>query len=225
MENIHLIQTEDGSSSLLNIALNETYHSTHGAIQESNYVFIKNGLQFFVEKNRAASVSVFEVGFGTGLNALLALFFSEGNNMQVDYTSIEAFPVDWEIASQLNYPELLKSETQNYFQQLHQTEWSKEIKVAEKFSLFKVKASLQNFEFLQDQFDVIFFDAFAPNKQPEMWEMPVLEKVIGALKPAGVCVTYCAQGQFKRNLKSLGLRVESLPGPPGKREMVRTIKP
>ena len=226
MENIQLIQTNDGSSSLLNTTLNETYHSTHGAIQESTHVFINNGLQYFVEKNHPASVSVFEVGFGTGLNALLALLFSEENKIKVDYTSIEAFPIDWEIASQLNYPEQLKrNDTQNYFQQLHQVEWSKRIKVSEKFSLLKVKTPIQGFEFLQAQFDVIFFDAFAPTKQPEMWALPVLERIVHAIKPGGVFVTYCAKGQVKRDLKSLGMFVESLAGPPGKREMVRAIKP
>ena len=226
MENIQLIQTNDGSSSLLNVALNETYHSTHGAIQESTHVFIKNGLQFFVEKNRAASVSVFEVGLGTGLNALLAILFSEGNDIHVDYTSIEVFPIDWGTASQLNYPKQLNGEeTQNYFQQFHQTEWNKKIKITEGFSLLKVKSSIQDFDFSSNKFDIIFFDAFAPNKQPEMWTLPVLEKIVRAIKSSGLFVTYCAKGQVKRDLKSLGMVVESLAGPPGKREMVRAIKP
>lgn len=225
MENIQLIQTGDGSSSLLNVALNETYHSTHGAIQESNHVFIKNGLQFFIEKNNPFSVSVFEVGFGTGLNALLALIFARQNNIQINYTSIEAFPIDSEIASQLNYPSLPSADhAKNYFDQLHQAEWNKKIKITDNFSLQKFKTTIQEFDFKANQFDVIFFDAFAPAKQPEMWELPILEKVIKALKSSGVFVTYCAQGQLKRNLKSLNLIVESLPGPPGKREMVRAMK-
>jgi tRNA U34 5-methylaminomethyl-2-thiouridine-forming methyltransferase MnmC len=224
VENIQLIQTADGSSSLLNVALNETYHSTHGAIQESAHVFIKNGLQFFVEKKHNSSVSVFEVGFGTGLNALLALLFSKEKNIQVDYTSIEAFPIDWETARQLNYPAQLNG-VENHFAQLHEVEWNKKIKITDSFSLLKVKTNIQNFDSLVNQFDVIFFDAFAPAKQPEMWELPVLEKVTRSLKSNGVFVTYCAQGQLKRNLKSLGLVVESLPGPPGKREMVRAMKP
>jgi tRNA U34 5-methylaminomethyl-2-thiouridine-forming methyltransferase MnmC len=225
VENIQLIQTSDGSSSLLNVALNETYHSTHGAIQESAHVFIKNGLQFFIEKNHSNSVSIFEVGFGTGLNALLALLFSQENKVQINYTSIEAFPVDWETASQLNYPDQLKRDTQNYFQQLHQAEWEKKTKITETFSLFKVKTSIQNFELSPNQFDIIFFDAFAPTKQPEMWTLQVLEKIVLATKSGGVFVTYCAKGQLKRDLKSLGMVVESLTGPPGKREMVRAIKP
>jgi len=224
VDNIQLIQTSDGSSSLLNVALNETYHSTHGAIQESNHVFIKNGLQFFVEKNPPSSVSVFEVGFGTGLNAFLALLFSEEAKIKTDYTSIEAFPIDLKIANQLNYVEQLKRVgTRDYFQHLHQAEWSKKIKVTDNFSLLKRKTTIQDFDF-ESNYDVIFFDAFAPAKQPEMWGLPILEKVIKSLKQNGVFVTYCAQGQLKRNLKSLGLIVESLPGPPGKREMVRATK-
>jgi len=222
VDNIRLIQTGDGSSSLLNIALNETYHSTHGAIQESNHVFIKNGLHFFIEKNQPASVSVFEVGFGTGLNALLTLLFSAENNIQVDYTSIEAFPIDSKIASQLNYSSLLPAnQTGDYFKLLHEIGWGKKIKVTNSFSLQKIRTTIQDFNFQGNQFDVIFFDAFAPAKQPEMWELTILEKVIRGLKQNGIFITYCAQGQLKRNLKSLGLSVESLPGPPGKREMVR----
>lgn len=225
MDNIQLIQTGDGSSSLLNVALNETYHSTHGAIQESNHVFIKNGLTFFVDKHQPLSISIFEVGFGTGLNAILTLLFSAEKNIQVDYTSIEAFPIDSETASQLNYSSHLPGEqTKNYFMQLHEVEWNKRIKTTNNFSLLKEKTSIQDFDSPVNQFDVIFFDAFAPAKQPEMWELQILEKVIKSLKQDGVFVTYCAQGQLKRNLKSLGLTVESLPGPPGKREMVRALK-
>jgi len=223
VKNIQLIQTADGSSTLLNLALNETYHSTHGAVQESNHVFIRNGLQFFVETNQPSLVSIFEVGFGTALNALLSLFFSIKNNIQIDYTSIETFPIDWETASRLNYPAQL-NRSENYFGLLHQTEWNKKTKITPGFSLLKIKTSIQDFDFQVNHFDVIFFDAFAPKKQPEMWEMPVLEKCIQSLKSKGIFITYCAQGQLKRNLKSLGLVVESLPGPPGKREMVRATK-
>jgi len=226
VDHIRLIQTEDGSSSLLNIALNETYHSTHGAIQESTHVFIKNGLQHFIEKTDLTSASVFEVGFGTGLNAFLALLFSIESKIQIDYTSVEAFPIDWETASRLNYPQQLKrKEAPVYFQQLHQTEWNKKIRITDSFSLLKEKSPVQNFEFLSSQFDIIFFDAFAPSKQPEMWTLFILEKISPALKTGGVFVTYCAKGQLKRDLKQLGLMVESLPGPPGKREMVRATKP
>jgi len=225
-DELRIITTSDGSSSLLNTTLNETYHSTHGAIQESSHVFIKNGLQYFIEKNNPASVSVFEVGFGTGLNALLAFVLSEKNNTQIEYTSIEAFPVDWELASHLNYPvQLGGNELPTYFQLLHQTEWNIKIEITACFSLQKVKTTIQDFDFPAHQFDVVFFDAFAPAKQPEMWTLPVLEKICSAMKSKGVFVTYCAKGQLKRDLRSLGMLMETLPGPPGKREMVRALKP
>jgi tRNA U34 5-methylaminomethyl-2-thiouridine-forming methyltransferase MnmC len=225
-DELRIITTSDGSSSLLNTTLNETYHSTHGAIQESSHVFIKNGLQYFIDKINPASVSVFEVGFGTGLNALLALVLTEKNNIKVDYTSIEAFPVDWEVASHLNYPvQLGGNELLARFQQLYLAAWNKKIKITASFSLQKMKTAIQDFDFRSDQYDVVFFDAFAPAKQPEMWTLPVLEKICSAMKSKGVFVTYCAKGQLKRDLRSLGMLVETLPGPPGKREMVRALKP
>jgi tRNA U34 5-methylaminomethyl-2-thiouridine-forming methyltransferase MnmC len=223
VENIQLIQTDDGSSSLLNLALNETYHSTHGAIQESTHVFIKNGLQFFAEQNHTP-VSVFEVGFGTGLNALLSLTFSEQNKINVDYTSLEPFPIGWEVAMSLNYAAQLKDNNHQCFPLLHQSPWGEKIKISEYFSLHKEKITLQDFNFLPDQYDVIFFDAFAPSKQPEMWALPEMKKIVNTLKTGGIVVTYCAKGQVKRDLKSLQMRVESLPGPPGKREMIRSMK-
>ncbi len=226
LENLKLISTGDGSSSLLHVSLNETYHSTHGSIQESNHVFIKNGLQFFVEKSKANSVSIFEVGLGTGLNALLSSKFSEEKKIAIRYCSVEAFPIDWQTASQLNYVSLLKDENlASYFQQVHQSDWDKEITLSEHFSLHKINSDLLTLQLKPNQFDIIFFDAFAPSKQPEMWSLPILEKISVAMKAGSIFVTYCAKGQLKRNLKSLGLMVESLPGPPGKREMVRAIKP
>lgn len=224
MENIQLIQTDDGSSSLFNTALQETYHSRHGAVQESVHVFIKNGLHVFSGQHQGP-VSVFEVGFGTGLNALLALLWAEENKIHLDYTSVEAFPITWEVAGRLNYPQVLGGRTtQTNFEQLHQAEWGRKVNVTEHFSLFKIKSSVLDSEFGFGQFDVIFFDAFAPAKQPEMWALPVLRKIVNGMKVEGVFVTYCAKGQVKRDLKSLGATVESLPGPPGKREMIRAKK-
>ncbi len=222
---LNLIKTGDGSNSLLNTELNETYHSIHGALQESNHVFIKNGLQFFVEKNKTSPVSIFEVGFGTGLNALLALKFSLENRIKINYVSIEVFPIDWEMISQLNYGELISfGNGKSLFTEIHQSEWGKEIEINKSFSLTKIKQTIQSIELMAESFDVIFFDAFAPSKQPEMWEIPIFTKITKAMKPEAVFVTYCAKGQLKQDLKSLGMIVESLPGPPGKREMVRALK-
>jgi tRNA U34 5-methylaminomethyl-2-thiouridine-forming methyltransferase MnmC len=225
-DELQIIVTSDGSSSLLNTALNETYHSTHGAIQESNHVFIKNGLQYFVEKTKTKSVSIFEVGLGTGLNALLSIKFSDENNLKIHYTAIEAFPIDWPTASQLNYTSQLRDKSLTpYFKQIHESDWGKEIILSEHFLLHKIHSDLLSLQINPNQFDIIFFDAFAPSRQPEMWTLPVMERISSAMKVGGMFVTYCAKGQLKRNLKSLGLTVESLSGPPGKREMVRAVEP
>lgn len=222
MNELKIIQTKDGSHSLLNEALNETYHSTHGAVQESIHVFIKNGFSFWIEKNQASEVSILEVGFGTGLNALLTLEESIKEKKKIHYTTLEAFPVRIELVNQLNYSQRLEVDS-NYFRSIHQCDWNTPVAIASDFSFEKRKAKIQETDLEKGAYDIVYYDAFAPAKQPEMWELPVLEKAVQSLKSNGIFVTYCAQGQLKRNLKSLGMRVESLPGPPGKREMVRAI--
>lgn len=214
-----LIITKDGSHSLLNEALNETYHSTHGAIQESKYVFIAKGLEHYHGAHPNTAVKIFEVGFGTGLNALLALQFSIEKNIPVDYITLEAFPLEPAIWSRLNYPDALG--LKDVFVQLHEAPWEKISQLSPTFRLKKEKTTLQEKPIVAGSYDVVFFDAFAPGKQPEMWTLDVLSKVVAGLTPGGIFVTYCAKGQLKRDLKGLGLIVETLPGPPGKKEMVR----
>jgi tRNA U34 5-methylaminomethyl-2-thiouridine-forming methyltransferase MnmC len=219
---LKIIETKDGSHSLLNETLNETYHSTNGAVQESIHVFIKNGLKFWLENNQAKEISLLEIGFGTGLNALLTLQESITKERRIHYVTLEAFPVAIELIYQLNYAQHLGFELAlKYFQSIHQSEWNSPVNIVPNFILEKRKAKVQEENLIEAGYDIVYYDAFAPAKQPEMWELPVLEKVVRSLKPNGIFVTYCAQGQLKRNLKSLGMRVESLPGPPGKREMVR----
>jgi tRNA U34 5-methylaminomethyl-2-thiouridine-forming methyltransferase MnmC len=222
MSKIELITTGDGSHSLLNTALDETYHSRHGALQESKYVFIRQGLDFYYEKTKSKNISVFEVGFGTGLNAWLTLQRAQELNTNIIYTSLETFPLPATLWPSLNYA--AGSAYEDQFLKLHQAAWNKSEEITPFFTLQKVEQSLQNFETFAKQFDIVYFDAFAPNKQPELWEAPVLGKVAGMLLLDGVFVTYCAKGQLKRDLKSFGLQVESLAGPPGKREMVRASK-
>lgn len=218
---IEIITTSDGSHSLLNTALNETYHSKHGALQESVHVFIKEGLDFFLQSKSQNSISILEVGFGTGLNALLTLQRALELPNNIYYTSLETFPVPEEIWSKLNYIDSVGLKEK--FNQLHAAAWNEQVPVISNFNLRKLQVSLQQIDF-SSGFDLVYFDAFAPNKQPEMWEMDVLKKVVNALCTDGIFVTYCAKGQLKRDLKSLGLDVETLPGPPGKKEMVRAIK-
>jgi tRNA U34 5-methylaminomethyl-2-thiouridine-forming methyltransferase MnmC len=222
MSNISIITTSDGSHSLLNRALNETYHSHHGAIQESIHVFIEKGLKYFLERSSQSSINIFEVGFGTGLNALLTLEAVAQRSTHISYTSIETFPLENAIWSQLNYAK--NAASSEMFAAIHQADWNSLVQIHPNFDLLKMETSLQNLLLQISFYDLIFFDAFAPNKQPEMWEMPVLEKVVQSMKEGGVFVTYCAKGQLKRDLKTLGLQVETLEGPPGKKEMVRALK-
>ncbi|HMP98132.1 MAG TPA: tRNA (5-methylaminomethyl-2-thiouridine)(34)-methyltransferase MnmD [Cyclobacteriaceae bacterium] len=217
---VQIITTADGSHSLLNSDLDETYHSRHGALQESAYVFIKMGFDFFLAQHKPKSINILEIGFGTGLNAWLTLQRARQTNIQVNYTSLETYPLDKSIWSNLNYAE---SDKQS-FEQLHEAEWNKAVSIHKNFNLHKIEGSLQNASLSTIHSHIIYFDAFAPNKQPEMWALPLLKKVCDTLLPGGVFVTYCAKGQVKRDLKSLGLSVENLPGPPGKREMLRGLK-
>lgn len=219
---IEIITTSDGSHSLFNSSLNETYHSRHGAVQESIYVFIRNGFDRVLLKS--SPVRIFEVGFGTGLNAWLTIHAAADKHKAVEYYSVEAFPLDATVFKLLNYPEQHPiTDGRKMFDQLHLAPWDQPSLVTPDFVLNKIQGHLQTIQ-VPPSLDLIYFDAFAPSRQPEMWEMPVLKKVCDQLMPGGVFATYCAKGQLKRDLKALGMEVETLPGPPGKKEMVRAIK-
>jgi tRNA U34 5-methylaminomethyl-2-thiouridine-forming methyltransferase MnmC len=218
MDEIEIITTSDGSHSLRNNRLNETYHSVHGALQESMHVFIKHGLEHYYEAHPGLNISILEVGFGTGLNALLTLEFAIQNKIHIRYKTLEPFPLPKNIWSKLNYGDRLKAE--DYFTALHQADFDSEVVVGPAFTLAKIGQGLEQAQ-LNEVYDVVYFDAFAPSVQPELWMYDLLRKVTVNLKTEGVFVTYSAKGQLKRDLKSLGLRVETLPGPPGKNEMVR----
>ncbi|HEX5171651.1 MAG TPA: tRNA (5-methylaminomethyl-2-thiouridine)(34)-methyltransferase MnmD [Cyclobacteriaceae bacterium] len=223
MSDIEVIVTSDGSNSIFNSLLNETYHSRHGAIQESLHVFIRSGLEHFIRERGKEEIRILEVGLGTGLNALLTLKHVVNTKQQIYYFALEPYPLDSEILKQLNYSGD-SGDVQMYFNKLYEAAWEVDQEIALTFKLHKTKTFLQKAELPKNRFDVIYFDAFAPNKQPEMWEMEVLRKVTEAMTPGAVLVTYCARGQFKRDLQSLNLKVETLPGPPGKKEMVRASK-
>jgi len=218
---VHIIPTSDGSHTLLNKELDETYHSRHGALQESRYVFIQHGLEV-VGNLQKTPISILEVGFGTGLNTLLTLQCAIVDRLTIYYTTLEAFPIEETIWSQLNYAESADSKAQ--FEKLHRAEWDKNVEIESGFQLQKLHTTLQQVALEKNRFDLIYFDAFAPNKQPEMWHISMLQKIVEAMKSGGVFVTYCAKGQLKRDLQSLNLKVETLQGPPGKREMVRGTK-
>ncbi|MBV6484893.1 MAG: tRNA 5-methylaminomethyl-2-thiouridine biosynthesis bifunctional protein MnmC [Flavobacteriales bacterium] len=214
--------TGDNSHTLLVKELNETYHSTKGAINEALHVFMKKGLNDYHEKTNCEKLIVFEVGFGTGLNAHLAHLFAKQHQLKIDYISIEAHPLDLSIIKQLNYSELIPSEQSAYLK-LHEVEWNKAVEIDEYFTLTKLHQELKDVV-LENTIDVLFFDAFAPNIQPELWTKEVFESMFKALKPEGVLVTYCAKGVVKRTIKEVGFNLETLAGPPGKREMIRAVK-
>lgn len=226
MREVKVIRTEDGSSSLFLPELNETYHSFHGALGESQHVFIRMGLDYWMEQHpEAEEVSVFEVGFGTGLNALLALEASEKRKVRLKFTTLEPFPLDATTTHQLNYGQMVaEGAFEEEFQALHSSLWEEEVHISPHFSILKQACRLEDFQAPADSFDLVFFDAFAPSKQAELWEKALLEKVALLMAPGAVFTTYCAKGQLKRDLKALGLQVETLPGAPGKKEMVRAVK-
>lgn len=225
-QRLRLITTEDGSHSLYVPDLNETYHSFHGALQESDHVFIKTGLDHFARNHPQDMINVLEIGLGTGLNALLTAYWSHERKRPVRMTSVEAFPVSWQLASQLNYPEKIPSpDAAEWFGEIHNSPWEKDNSIHKLFSLKKVRARLQDHKLPANEYNVVFFDAFAPSKQSELWEPEILQKVFSSQVDDSVFVTYCAKGQLKRDLKAIGYDIETLPGPPGKKEMVRGTKP
>lgn len=228
-------KTADGSDTILIPGLEEHYHSVHGAIQEAMHVFINAGLKAISE--HLNPVNILEVGLGTGLNCFLTFLENqflqnrgEGEVMRdgrcIHYTAIEAYPLDNELIFKLNYLERLnESKSADIFTAFHHSPWNQNNKITEQFELTKLSIKLADYIPVPGAvFDLIYFDAFGPKVQPEMWTKEAFEKIYSALKPGGILVTYCAKGEVKRTLKSLGFKVETLPGPPGKREMTRGIK-
>lgn len=227
MREVKVIKTEDGSNSLFLPELNETYHSFHGALGESMHVFIRMGLDYWKSQHPdRTKLSILEVGFGTGLNGLLALEWAEKNAINITFVTIEPFPLNSLITNQLNFGQIVADAVHDQaFHAMHAAPWGKGSAISSRFNLLKHQCRLEDFSAPGWAFDLVFFDAFAPSKQAELWEKDLLRKVARLMAPAGVFTTYCAKGQLKRDLKSLDLLVETLPGAPGKKEMVRAIKP
>ena len=216
-----IVKTTDGSHTLYVPDFDETYHSKNGAFQESLHVFIQEGLRF---RSDLEELSILEVGFGTGLNALTTLIEVESTNRKVQYTSLEAYPLEWEVVDKLNYMDFVDVKLfADYFKMMHTIDWEFFSAITSSFSLRKQKIKLQEVNF-EDEFDIIYFDAFAPNVQPDLWTEEIFASMYNALKLNGVLVTYCAKGIVKRVIKSVGFNLQSIPGPPGKREMSRAVK-
>jgi len=212
-------KTADGSHTLFVPELNEHYHSINGALTESKHVFIENGLKLFGEKGR---VSILEIGFGTGLNALLSYVEAKQRNIQIHYMAIERYPLKKEYVKQLNFPDLIETATP-FFHLLHACDWEKEVAIDSHFTLHKIENDLIKHQFNR-KFDLIYFDAFAPDKQPEMWTPEIFSHLFEQTNENGILTTYCAKGSVRRMFQAAGYTTERLPGPPGKREMLRGRK-
>lgn len=217
----HLQLTADGSHTIQIEDLQVTYHSKHGAIQESKHVFIDAGITYLHQMNNLSEVRILEMGFGTGLNALLTAIFSDQMDLRVNYHSIEAFPLATDEVSLLNYGSLLQQEA--IFSLLHTAHWNTATTIHPKFELYKHHSKLDIF-ISAENFNLIYYDAFAPTAQPELWTVEVFEKLYRLLAPEGILVTYCSKGAVRRTMEAAGFRVTKLQGPPGKREMVRAFR-
>lgn len=219
----NIITTADGSKTIQIEEWNEQYHSVHGAIQEANHVYIKHGLLFFIENNpNNQPVNILEIGFGTGLNAFLSLLKTNETKKLINYTAVEAFPVSSEEIEQLNYVKELDASLEG-FSKLHDALWEKEQEITNHFKLTKQQKEFKDIAD-KDLYNIIYFDAFGARVQPELWTETIFQKMYDALKIDGILVTYSAKGSVRRAMQSVGFNVEKLPGPPGKREMLRANK-
>jgi tRNA U34 5-methylaminomethyl-2-thiouridine-forming methyltransferase MnmC len=213
-----VVLTEDGSTSLQIPGMNEMYHSRKGAIKESQHVYIEYGLFKCNKKN----INVLEIGMGTGLNVVLTLLAAKSHRLNVFYQSLEPYPLTSSEAKQLNFHELLEVDQPTVLQ-MHSSDFDMEVTINESFTLIKNRIKLEDFE-TEKRYDVVYFDAFAPSKQANPWQLSNIRKCYDLMNPGGILVTYCSQGQFKRNLAAVGFEVTNPKGPMGKREITVAYK-
>ena len=220
MNNLSVKITADGSYTIFNKDLNEHYHSIHGAKQDANHVFIKNGLNYFIEINNVKTINLLEVGFGTGLNCWLTInhLTKIKKNIKLNYFGVDPRPIDIKMIEKLNH-----QDQNEIYSLIHESDWNKTIKITPNISLVKKSKNIQNFSH-SNHFQIIYFDAFGPKVEDKLWNKDVLKLMYNFLGENGIMVTYCAKGQVRRDLLEIGFKIERLPGPPGKREMLRAIK-
>ncbi|MFA6947039.1 MAG: tRNA (5-methylaminomethyl-2-thiouridine)(34)-methyltransferase MnmD, partial [Pedobacter sp.] len=223
MDHLSFALTSDGSKTLFNKEVGEHYHSRHGALQESEHVFLNTGMRYFLEKSGLKKVKILEVGFGTGLNFLITANFCLVNNIQLDYTGIEAFPLKPELIGNTGYESYISPDIWDSFTSQYEEALKSEVKIGQSCSLKIVPEKMLDFD-SSEHFDVVYFDAFAAVHQPDMWNPEALEHITKFLKPGGVFVTYAITGDLKRTMKNLGFTIEKAPGAAGKREMLRAVK-
>jgi tRNA U34 5-methylaminomethyl-2-thiouridine-forming methyltransferase MnmC len=214
-----LVTTSDGSHTIFVPELNEHYHSIYGAILESEHVYLRNGYDFSI----CDPVHIFEVGFGTGLNAFLTALRCMNDKKKVFYTAIEKYPLEENVTNLLNYHQFKGKESKKIFDCISSSPWGEMQNICNNFNLMKIKGDLKTCE-LTGSFDLVYFDAFGPDKQPEMWTADIFNKISHIIKTNGIFITYSAKGDVKRKLKSAGFDVTLLAGPPGKRHIIRAIK-
>lgn len=202
--------------------LNEHYHSLHGSIAEAMHIYIQSGLELLTKQK---NIKIFEMGLGTGLNLLCSFFYHLDYKKSIEYIAVEKFPISHKEAESLNYVKMMDRESfSDIFYAIHQSKWEKKISLSENFSMMKIHSDVQKVQF-DESFDVVFYDAFAPDVQPELWDMEHLKKMYAILRKGGIFVSYCVKGEVRRTLSNLGFKVEKLKGPEGgKREILRAIK-
>jgi tRNA U34 5-methylaminomethyl-2-thiouridine-forming methyltransferase MnmC len=220
---LKIYSTLDHSNTLFNEEINETYHSRNGALEESNYVFIEKGLNH-VLKSVKSNLNILEIGFGTGLNAILTLQHTQNEHeLIIQYDALETTPLPLDLITLLGYNTFLSTDNDVLFENMHSSKWNVQNSIINNFQLHKINARLQDF-IPAHQYDLIYFDAFAPDKQPDMWTIDIFAKLYLAMNKNGVLVTYSSKGEVKRNLRLVGFEVERLQGPPKKRHMLRATK-
>jgi tRNA U34 5-methylaminomethyl-2-thiouridine-forming methyltransferase MnmC len=221
--NIKIATTQDGSHTLFNETIGEHYHSVHGAIQESMHIFIQAG--FNALEKKTGIVNILEIGFGTGLNALLTFQQAAAINIRINYIAIEPVILDKSIYTQLNYAEILgNKELEEVFIKMHVSPWNYPQYISENFILNKLQAKLEETQLTENAFDLVYFDAFSPDIQSELWDVEIFKAIYASMKNKGILCTYSAKGAVKRALKTAGFETENLPGPIGKRQITRARK-
>ena len=219
-----LFLTEDGSHSIFSEQFGVAYHSTHGAIQETQHIFIEAALNHYIQQKSINKIKILDIGFGTGLNVFMTFLESIKLDFEIDLTTIEAYPLSISTAQELNYPQLLNAlHYDTVFKSLHNLSWEEKHSLSHSFSFQKHLLDFKNIAY-NSVFDIVYYDAFSPESQPELWESDMLQRVFEALKNGGILTTYCAKGSFKRALKSVGFQIENIAGPRGKREITRATK-
>lgn len=225
MKSREIILTEDGSATLYIPELNEHYHSIHGAVQESQHIFIRAGFQYYISQYKGiSSIQVLEAGFGTGLNAYLTMEEADITRQSVQYCSLEKYPLSGDEVAALNYMSVMEHPKPDNFKAIHETVWEENNHISPYFMLRKCQCDFRTVDLEQEKYNIIYYDAFNPNVQPDLWTEEVFYPFYNALVFGGILVTYCVKGTVKRALRSVGFSLERLPGPPGKREMLRATK-